>query len=128
MNFSKVKAVITLSAFLLIAACSTAQKPADENAEVMDAPKMSKMVLVSRDAKSTRTNIDDQETMKAFYAALENRERRYEKLMPLFEYQFSFDMDGETQTWKVNKGGYLMKSDSSELYKIDVTALAKYMK
>lgn len=79
--------------------------------------------LASKDSGETLTEFSDSDNVSAIMNALENKERRYEKLMPLFEYRLDVTQDGEQQVWYVNKAGYVRNQNSSELYKMDVSAV-----
>ncbi len=101
----------------LFGACTST--PKDDGAMSV---KAEKVTLVSKDTGAIVKEFDDADNLSVLMAAIEKRERRYEKLLPLFEYRLNVTSNGEVQTWLVNKAGYLRKSDSPELYKTDVSA------
>ncbi len=85
------------------------------------------MILVAckQNAKATIYNdkaevlkvIDEKSAVAEIVQAWKVKERALEKLMPLFEYKIEMEVDGETQMWRFNKAGYLMKEGESVLYK-----------
>ena len=125
-TFTQIRVGLLVCIGLLASACETTDAPV-ESAMAQESG-MRNVVLISRDASKTATKIDETDLRLALHNAWQQRERRYEKLMPMFEYEMHFDLNNETHVWKVNKLGYLMKSDSSELYRMDVSALRGYMK
>jgi len=104
-----------------VSGCSTTSGNDGEQSVSNAAPEM--ISLSSKDNGEVLMEITDPDKIAALVAALENREQRFEKLLPFFEYRLDVTENGKKQTWKVNKAGYLQKSDSSELYKMDVSAL-----
>ena len=82
-----------------------------------------KISLTSKDNGELVREFTDPNQIGNLLTALDNREQRYEKLLPLFDYRLDITKDGEPQTWLVNKAGYVRKSDSPELFKMDVSAL-----
>jgi len=104
-----------------VSGCSTTSGNDGEQSVSNATPEM--ISLTSKDDGALLKEITDPDQITALVTALENREQRFEKLLPFFEYQLEVVENGEKQTWKVNKAGYLQKSDSSELYKMDVSAL-----
>lgn len=84
-----------------------------------------KIVLKSKDSGETVKEFSDAENIENVFMALNSKEKTQLKLLPLFEYQIRFTENGEQQIWNVNKAGYLKKSDESQLYKADVSALFK---
>lgn len=82
-----------------------------------------KIHLISKDNGELIQEFTSPDQVSLLVKALDDRERRYEKLFPLFEYSLTITNEGEEQTWLVNKAGYLRKADSSDLYKMDVSSL-----
>ncbi len=61
-------------------------------------------------------------------SALQNRERRYEKIKPYYEYEIQLNVDGGVEVWQVSPSGYVQKTGSTELYRMDMSALKNYIK
>jgi len=106
-----------------IGACTSTQS--DQGDQAVSSSKNVSINLVSKDTGELLSEFSGTDDVSAVMTALDNRERRYEKLMPLFEYKLDVTKDGDRQTWYVNKAGYLRKSDSSDLYKMDVSSVFK---
>ncbi len=106
-----------------VGACTST--PDDKGDQTVSSAKNVNVTLISKDSGETLSEFSDSANTSAILAALESRERRYEKLMPFFEYKLNVSQNGEEQVWYVNKAGYVRKWDSSDLYKMDVSAVFK---
>lgn len=115
-----------------VVACNSPMISTDDIEKKHDTNETNLVVLenfkVIKRANNTSLPILNDNATSRFAGALEARKRSYEKLMPLFEYEIKFNRNGVEEVWRVNRAGYVMKSGSSELYKMDTTVLHDYMK
>ncbi len=86
------------------------------------------VLLFKRGLEKNAAKITNSEHVNQMVSAFEQRERRYEKIKPIFEYEMSIKVDGTSETWMVSPSGYIQKEQSYELYKMDVSVLKDYMK
>jgi hypothetical protein len=86
------------------------------------------IVLVKRDTRESAARITDSKQVAQMVDAWQNRERRYEKIKPYYEYEIQLNVDGVAEVWQVSPSGYTQKTDSAELYRMDMSALKDYMK
>ncbi|MEM7083601.1 MAG: trypsin-like peptidase domain-containing protein [Pseudomonadota bacterium] len=118
-------------ALVSLGACSTPDTNYDEvptGVSVQSADAGDVLTLTLRDGRKQTARITDAQTVRAIATAFNERERRYEKIKPLFEYELEMDMDGQTQTWLVSPKGYVQQAGSYELYRVDMATLAPHMR
>ncbi len=87
-----------------------------------------RVVLVKRGLEKSVATITEKAKVERMVSAFESRERRYEKIKPMFEYEMRIEVDGETHTWMVSPSGYIQQEKSYELYKMDVSDLKGLLK
>ncbi len=104
-----------------IGACASTQSDGDDH--TVSTGKTMNVTLASKDSGEIVREFKGTDEVSSLMSAFDNRERRYEKLMPLFEYKMNVNNNGEQETWFVNKAGYIRRADSSELYKMDVSTV-----
>ncbi len=121
--FQFIATLFFVSVVSSVGACTSTQNIDGDQAVSSSMPE--KVSLASKDSGEMIKEFSDTDEISLLVAALDSRERSYEKLYPLFEYKLNISANGEQETWFVNKAGYLRKSDSSELYKMDVSTIFK---
>ncbi len=85
------------------------------------------VILTRLDASKSKARITDASHIAQMVESFNNRERRFEKIKPLYEYEIQMNLAGREETWQLSPSGYLQKAGSSELYKMDMSILKNYM-
>lgn len=95
---------------------------------LLTACKQDAKAMIYNDKSELITTIDDSAAVAEIVDAWKAKKRAPEKILPLFEYKIELDIDGETQVWRFNKAGYLMKENENTLYKTpQKDVLSKYV-
>ncbi|MFK8032095.1 MAG: PKD domain-containing protein [Gammaproteobacteria bacterium] len=124
----RVGAVVIVSSAVMVAACSTAETSDNSLQPAVEVLSTPVIQLVRLGKESERTAITNAQDINALTKAFDKRQRRYEKIRPIYEYELHLDIGGVSEVWNISPSGYMQKPGSYELYKMDMTTLKAYVK